>query len=560
MTNNEKRRLCMGCMSLLDGEAEKCPHCGYMRGSQTFSREYLPPRTELAERYLVGNLVMQNGEGALYIGYDLEEERKLLIGEYFPRTLCSRNESDGRVLPRYGREAQYKALMYDYLEIAQLLQKLTESGSSGLVPVLDLLEAGGTVYVVYRYIQAVPLSTYLLENGGELSWSQAKPMLMPLLKSLSAVHKAGAVHGGISPDTILVDAKGQLWLRGFSVPALRTAESELNCELFEGYAAPEQYAASGWQGTWTDVYGVAAVIYRILTGTMPVSGDLRREKDTLYPANLLNSSVPPAISEALDAAMTVSVEKRIQSVDQLIARLLETAASNTTIFDSKKAGTHTESGSSGSRNPFSKLPFPFRVMILTMIPLLAVMLLLYFLVVEPALNPSSSSEPASLSESSSASEPSSEQDSTPQDVGVPDFTGQFADRVVNNGEYTQKYEFILKEEYNDETPSGVVYDQSPKKGTPMLNKGSIILYVSKGSQKTKMPYLIGSTLELAARTLDSMNIYYDVVIEEDENAVDPPLINRTSLEPGSEVLKEQDVVYLYIAQKPEHSSEEDEED
>lgn len=65
--------------------------------------------------------------------------------------------------------------------------------------------------------------------------------------------------------------------------------------------------------------------------------------------------------------------------------------------------------------------------------------------------------------------------------GVPDFVGKDIDAIKNNPDYTNRFEFIVKEDYNEEYPNkNIVYDQNPAKGTPMPNKGYVTLYVSQG--------------------------------------------------------------------------------
>lgn len=546
MTMNEKQRLCMGCMNTTAFEG-KCPRCGYQNG-KPYSCEFLAPKTEVDNRYLVGKLLSHNGEGATYMGYDTEEERKVFIVEYMPRTLASRNESDGSVLPRAGKEAQFKALMYDFIENAQLLQQL--GAKSAILPVLDTVGQGGTAYAIYRYIQAETLSDYLKANGGELGWAQAKPMLMPLLQSVLLLHQQGAVHCGVSPETVFVDATGKLWLTGFAVSAARTGMSELDCELFEGYAAPEQYSSKGWQGTWTDVYACAAVAYRMLTGTRPLSADIRIEKDSLYPPNMLNASISASVSDAVDLAMMVQVEKRTQNMEQFMASLLETPDSNTAIFDAQEC-VKTEKTPVVQGRTRREMPFSLKVMVYTSIVLLAVLAVVYITVIMPMMSPSSS-QPSVLEDESSTSQsaaPSSEP--SPADVAVPDFAGQFVSKVQESPAYQAKYEFIIREEYNeDDVPQGVIYNQSPDAGTPMLNKGSVILYVSKGSQVTKMPNLVGSTRELAERTLYEMKIMCDIEYLDDDT-LKPGLVIKTSVQPGEDITKERDMVILYIKKEAE---------
>ena len=89
----------------------------------------------------------------------------------------------------------------------------------------------------------------------------------PIFTTLSLIHNAGIIHRGICPENILITVKGEIKLIGFCISSMRTQNTELNAELYSGYAAPEQYNSLEWQGTWTDVYAISAVLYRMLTGT-----------------------------------------------------------------------------------------------------------------------------------------------------------------------------------------------------------------------------------------------------------------------------------------------------
>lgn len=164
---------------------------------------------------------------------------------------------------------------------------------------MDRFVDNDTVYVVYRYIRSLTLSAFLQRNGGELTWSQTKKMFLPLLNTLSQLHKKGIIHRGISPETILVDQDNKLWLTGFCIADIRAEGGDAGASLFEGYAAPEQYSLNSWQGNWTDVYGISAVLYRVLTGTRPSDGNSRRISDDLCPPDELNRKIPDNISDAI---------------------------------------------------------------------------------------------------------------------------------------------------------------------------------------------------------------------------------------------------------------------
>ena len=81
MTVNEQN-LCMGCMTQ-KFEGGKCSICGF-DPDVTVNIDFLPPRTVIAERYLVGALVASDPEGAWYVGYDRREDVRVWVREYAP--------------------------------------------------------------------------------------------------------------------------------------------------------------------------------------------------------------------------------------------------------------------------------------------------------------------------------------------------------------------------------------------------------------------------------------------------------------------------------------------
>lgn len=538
--------LCMGCMNKLEDGAAGCPRCGY-REDTPHSLEYLPPKTVLKERYIVGRVLSKNAEGATYIGYDLTENRKVQIREFMPEGVAARNESDQSVYPRQGMEKEFKALLEDFAELSAALYKL--GPTKGIVPVVDVFQEHGTIYTVYRYIRTLKFGEFLHRSGGELSWSQAKKIFMPLFNTLSGMHKHGIIHRGISPDTICIDQDGVLWLTDFSIAAVRTDYGDLEAELFPGYSAPEQYSQSSWQGAWTDIYSVAAVLYRTLTGTLPTEAINRKVSDSLCPANELNRAIPENVSDAIYAAMLVSTDNRVQSVDDFTGMLLEASSSHTAVFDSSQVSISVKQKKGKGQRGKRRIPYAVIAMLITMVLLIAVMITFFQLFYTGSRGSSSSSSRPSVSYLDEFSSSSSIEN------GVPNFINQYIENVKNNQTYTEKYEFIIKEEYNEDYPANVVYDQAPSAGTPMLNKGKVILYVSKGSELLPMPDLSGSTLDFAIQTLTDMGVKFEIM--EVENAdMEVGLVSRTNFTTGSSINKNKDTVILITRKAPADEEEE----
>ena len=243
-------KLCFGCMKPLSSGETICAHCGYDQNTTTLAN-YLKPGTLLHERFLIGKMLDANGESVTYIGFDTSVECKVRIREYFPEGLCSRVPNSSIINVNYEHLAQYKSLMAEYTELNKALARMRNLNH--LNPAIDMFAENNTTYAVYEYLEGRTLLDYLKENAGELKWDTVRCIFSPLFTSLSLLHNAGVLHRGLSPETIFVTDKGEIKLTGFCISAVRTNDTELDAELFDGYAAPEQYFADRQQGTWTDV-------------------------------------------------------------------------------------------------------------------------------------------------------------------------------------------------------------------------------------------------------------------------------------------------------------------
>lgn len=515
----EERYLCMGCMSRLD-ENGKC-RCGYDENAPTDSA-CLPVRTVVGNRYLVGRMINMNGEGITYICFDTENEERAFIEEYMPQNMAKRNELTGEVTPLSGYEAQYKCLMTDFYDLFDALRNFRHNDY--IIPVTDVIYDKNTAYAVHKYVKTISYGDYLTHNGGEFTWPQVKKLFMPLFTTLTYLHSNGFVHRGLSPESIRVNAKGQLMLSGFGTASLYTKGSAIEPELSEGYSAPEQYSSSSWQGEWTDVYSIAAVLYKSLTGTLPVSAAERRENDTLCPPEELEQNVPSNVSDAIMNAMQLSVEYRTQSIDDFTAELLESSKSNTMMYDPQKAGETSGEDIFKKTEPIRekpvrkryedeepkrgrKIPWGLIVFIIAMVVLLGVLALVFrfpdeFLRIRKNKNEGNSSGSSQVDEISDGN--------GGYEVVVPNFVGRYREKVEGNETYHQ-FKLVFEEENNSSYPEGMIFDQSIKDKSQVDEGTEIVLKVSVGPEKVPMPQCVGMTIEGARAALDALGIVYQEV-------------------------------------------------
>ncbi|NLZ46547.1 MAG: protein kinase, partial [Clostridiales bacterium] len=282
--------LCLGCMNKLD-DLDRCHYCNFDNNNISQVTPFLTPGTVLDDRYIVGRVLTYNGEGVSYISYDKVTNEKVVVREYLPDTLCKREDSSDRVIVNAECLAKYKTFMSEFAEVYKILSRLRNLPH--IVPAIDMFAQNNTTYAVLDYVEGVSLRKFLCESAGMLTWDNVKKLFPPIFTTISLIHNAGIIHRGICPDNILISTKGELKLIGFSISSIRTFNTELNAELYSGYAAPEQYTSLDWQGTWTDVYSISAVLYRVLTGTVPPEAPGRNVKDTLIEPIRINPRIPP---------------------------------------------------------------------------------------------------------------------------------------------------------------------------------------------------------------------------------------------------------------------------
>lgn len=560
--------LCMGCMNDKTYEGP-CRLCGYS-DSDPCIPTYLVPKTFLNERYIVGKLISYNGEGAVYIGYDIVTNSRVTIKEFMPDTLCSRMKGETDISVNADNSALYKTYMSEFADLHRSLMKLR--GMAHIQAVLDIFYENGTCYAVLEFISGISLKTFLENSAGELSWEQVKELFPPILTTLSLIHAAGIIHRGISPQTIFVTDKMELKLAGFCISAERTTNTEIACEMFSGYAAPEQYT-NEINGTWTDVYGISAVLYRVLTGTAPVEAIARSGNPMLEPM-LINRNVPQNVSKVIMNGMKLSTETRIRSVTEFVDKLFAPP---------RYIGNDANRASDGSRltsrekKMIEKKQKERRKTLAVLIGVGAVLIIFAIAFAlamsgvfgknkpEPVSESSSSSSSSTTSSSSSTqsssttesseSEPESSSETPVATIQISDFKDCSYEKTA--ARYEGKLVFVPTYDYSDEYGAGMIFDQSIEAGESVPLGTQIKVKVSKGKSVVPLPDYKGDDEATYTAKLEKLNIKYKVEKKKSNDVPDGNVV-KCNKEVGDLVrVSELEMVVVYIAENFEESSSED---
>ncbi|MDE6745824.1 MAG: PASTA domain-containing protein [Oscillospiraceae bacterium] len=572
----ERFNLCYGCMNPLSEDAEICPDCGYRVGAPHLP-SYLAPGVTLNDRYLVGKLKSYNGESACYIAFDKITESKVLIKEYMPDTLCTREKGTSVITVNPDSMPQYKTFLSEFVELNKVLSKMRTLNHINAA--IDMFGDNNTAYAVFSWLDGMTMSEYLKMNAGELSWEEVKKLFPPIFTTLSLVHNAGLVHRGISPENIIVTDKGELKLTGFCIADARTANTELASELYNGYAAPEQYNSSNWQGTWTDVYGISALLYRILTGVVPTEATSRLSSDNLIEPAGLNRNIPANVSKVIMNGLTLSGEMRIQTITELVTQLFEQpeygskrlSSSSTQTISIPRQSTAARSHS-GSRSKAAEPISRNRLFVLIMAVILIVGLFFLVMIMILSLDDNSGtfgvpdSGLASISdtgeiagETTTMSAPAPMEQTTTTaattaaDNGIVyvmnEITGKSYDLISKSDAYSSLV-FKPEYEYNDEFGKGLIFYQSIPKTETYKDGTEILVKVSLGPKYIEIPdYLALSKKDYFAK-LNELGIKYEEQELETEDTLEG-YVAKTSKEPGEKIdVEAGETLTVYVAKNP----------
>lgn len=506
------------------GEEDPCPYCGYSKNDPA-PVNALPPKTVLSNTYVVGKVLDMGQDGISYIGFDGYSQKPVLIREFMPQSLAQRQGS--QIMPLEGQEAMYKALLSDFEELYTALSNLKQLPS--LRRVERLILANNTCYVICEYFDCITLSQYLQENAGELDWEMAAPMFRRLMEDISVMHQHGVLHRGISPDSLVLTANGEMKLTHFTVSGF-WGENGRPAQLAEGYAAPEQYSKTAPHGEWTDVYSLCAVLYKVLSGTMPPAADTRTVNDNLIPLNQLVEGVPPVVSQGIMAGLMVDQQLRLRNMRQLIqAVYYATYEAPVSVPQTEETTGEYVPGPQPEKkkNWFVRLPVWAKVLLICLPFVVLVIVQLWVLMMpdygpseQPysSLNSSSTSQIVSTVSPSGSGTSSGGEESGTSSAGsdtvmirVDDLRSHQLEAVMNS-DIAQQFNIVTTEEYSNTIENGFIISQSLEPGTVAAQGSTLELVVSKGKQNVIVPSYSGYSLNSYINELE--NLGFTVTVEQ----------------------------------------------
>ena len=300
-------------------------------------RGKLQPQTRL-RGYVIDSVLGYGGFGIVYRAHHEELGHSIAIKEFLPADLSVREGNSVR--PRgpdcseYFEDGKQRFLA----EARQLVQFRSDSG---VISCLDFFRANGTAYFVMEHVEGLSLAQLLQRRekaGSPLNQKQMVSIVVPLIETLSRVHAAGVLHRDIKPSNILIRRKDEKpVLIDFGAAKQSAVQYSKSFAPFtEGYAAIEQ-VGGGEIGQWTDIYGVGAVMWRIVAGANPpwdppnpvsivrrMNAQLRGSSDPLPSAvSIGRGNFSHQLLRKIDKCLRIQEVDRYQTSQELLDELQE---------------------------------------------------------------------------------------------------------------------------------------------------------------------------------------------------------------------------------------------
>jgi serine/threonine protein kinase len=224
---------------------------------------------------------------------------------------------------RLGRTVAVRLLPADYASDPQARAELLDSARSlialshhNTTALFDVGEHEGCVYLVFEFQVGQSLRAEMA--GRQMNVRRAIEVAVQIADAVSDAHAAGFVHGGLSPDSIVITSKGHAKIPAFEL-ASRGGFDQSNGETrLRDYDSPEE--ARGLEADErSDVYSVGAILYEMLTTRRPL------HKGSAAPS-AANAHVPPELDAVLLKAVAPNPDLRVQSVAVLAAELRSVGA------------------------------------------------------------------------------------------------------------------------------------------------------------------------------------------------------------------------------------------
>jgi len=409
-----------------------------------------------------------------------------------------------------------------------------------IVSVYDVGVDGSLHYIVMELIKGKTLKEIVLEEKGPISWKWAVNIAMQIASALEVAHRNKIVHRDIKPHNIIITEDGMAKVTDFGIAKAVSNSTITAFGKTMGsvhYISPE-HAKGGFTDAKSDLYSLGVVLYEMVTGKVPFDSDTpisvalkHMQEEAISPIEK-NPDVPKAVNDIIMKALRKDTSLRYQSSGEMLVDLRKALkdpngdfVNNTNFndFATQKFDVmygeeiKIEEPSIGKRSKAKKenklvKTIKEHKVIFTILLLIFVFTLclsgviLYFNLTKL------------------------------KEIQIPNLVGktvQEAQNILkeNNIEYKLK-----EEEYNTEYEAGYIISQDPPyvENRKIKEESAISVVISKGTEKTTMPKVVGMKKDEAISELKTYKLKAEV-IDETSDKIEAGYITKQETEEGTEL-------------------------
>lgn len=542
--------LCIGCMHEIGSEVV-CPDCGF-DNSRTQSAPFLPYGAVLDKRYIVGRNIETNGESTLYIGFDRETATTVLIREFLPAGYYSRAEGSVKVMVDSSKQDTYDRLISEFEQFFSFLSTLRDMSAMNVIT--DIFRANNTCYVVEEYEELISFEEYVTRNNGHLEWEVARPLFMPVISLLEALHKHGYGHYAISPSNLYIAASGKALLLGFATINERRRGTALKSQLFTGCAAPEQYESNFPIDNITDIYGFTATLFYALTGALPASAKERISDGALLMSTSTVKRLPPHVVSALANGLQVKREERIIDFGDLRSQLSVAPTVKAIQEEISRTASMAKTEKPKKKN-FGMSPISVGIIVTVIASL--VFLWIGIMIIDKNVNTNDPDVGQTVTESPTQQATVNDEDWTGETLQ--NYVGKDFEKV--RAELSAKGIVVYKDAYTSEDDgysdmfdTGVIMSQSFPEGTPLDadNGFAVTFKVSRGPKAATLPNVEDMSLASAVSRLTELGyvVYQDTSVVHSDKIHEGKVIGYEKYDAG-DIISLDVPIYLVVSAGPE---------
>ncbi|MBG9589881.1 Stk1 family PASTA domain-containing Ser/Thr kinase [Cytobacillus firmus] len=257
----------------------------------------------LSGRYRIIDMIGGGGMANVYLAHDMILDRDVAV-----KVLRMDFAEDEEFIRRFHREAQ----------------SATSLAHPNIVNIYDVGEEDSIYYIVMEYVDGQTLKQYIQQNS-PIRIEDALEILKQLTSAISHAHQNHIIHRDIKPHNILIDRHGNVKITDFGIAMALSATSITQTNSVLGsvhYLSPEQ-ARGGMANRKSDIYSLGIVMFELLTGRLPFSGEsavsiaLKHLQSETPSLKRWNPSIPQSVENIVLKATAKDPFHRYDTVEEM---------------------------------------------------------------------------------------------------------------------------------------------------------------------------------------------------------------------------------------------------